>query len=53
MEVKLKRPEGSEYSLMRELSSAKGTTSQSSQELHFGLGDAEIVSIREIIHAQD
>lgn len=53
VEVKLKRPDGSEYSLMRELSSAKGTSSQSSQELHFGLGDAEIVSIREIIHAQD
>lgn len=53
VEIKLRRLDGSEYSLVRELSSAKGTTSQSSQELHFGLGGAEIVSIRKINHAQD
>ncbi len=53
VEVKLKRPDGSEYSLTRELSSAKGTTSQNSQELHFGLGGSEVISIRKIDHAQD
>ncbi|MCB5247274.1 MAG: VCBS repeat-containing protein, partial [Candidatus Cloacimonetes bacterium] len=48
----LRRPDGSEYFLIRELSSAKGTTSQSSQELHFGLGGAELLHIGIIDHAQ-
>ncbi len=51
--VDLRRSDGSQYRLIRELSSAKGTTSQSSQELHFGLGDAEIISIQRIDYAQD
>ena len=53
VQVDLRRLDGSNCSLVRELCSAKGTTSQNSQELHFGLGGAEIISITVVDHAQD
>ncbi len=34
---------GQEYSLIRELSSAKGSTTQNAPELHFGLGQSQIL----------
>ncbi len=39
--------------LIRELCSAKGTTSQNSQELHFGLGRGKVETIKLIDYAQD
>lgn len=42
MKVTVKGPWGKTRTLIRELSSAKGTTSQSSQELHFGLGTGKL-----------
>ncbi|MBP7205590.1 MAG: VCBS repeat-containing protein [Candidatus Cloacimonetes bacterium] len=53
VKVELLNKDGGRHSLIRELSSAKGTTSQSSQELHFGLGDATILSSEKMNHAQD
>lgn len=46
--LKLQRPDGKEFSLIRELSGGKGTSSQSSQELHFGIGDAKIISLEKV-----
>jgi hypothetical protein len=48
--VTLRSGSGKLYSLIRELCSAKGTASQSSQELHFGLGRGKIVSIERIFY---
>jgi hypothetical protein len=42
----LKRPDGSKYSLIRELSSAKGTTSQSEQIIHFGISKNKVVDYK-------
>ena len=42
------KAKGKTYSLIRELCSAKGTTSQSAQELHFGLGRAKLLSIEKV-----
>lgn len=39
----LKNKDGHEYSLIRELSSAKGSTTQNAPELHFGLGRNQIL----------
>jgi len=39
----LKTPQGKTITLMRELSSAKGTTSQNDQVLHFGLGKNKLI----------
>ncbi len=39
----LKKPNGKQFKLIRELSSAKGTTSQSEQILHFGLGKNKVI----------
>lgn len=39
----LKKPDGKKIELIRELSSAKGTTSQSEQILHFGIGKNKVV----------
>lgn len=44
---------GKTSSLIRELSSAKGTTSQSAQELQFGLGKGRVVKIERVNYAQD
>jgi len=41
----LKTPGGKEVKLARELSSAKGTTSQSEQVLHFGLGKNKLLQL--------
>lgn len=53
VKVVLESPQGDEYQLIRELSSAKGTTSQNSQELHFGLGQGKIISIERVTHEKD
>ncbi len=50
--LRLQRPDGSQYSLIRELSGGKGTSSQSAQELPFGLGDAEVIEIQKVDYAQ-
>ncbi|NLN85310.1 MAG: hypothetical protein GX135_04305, partial [Candidatus Cloacimonetes bacterium] len=42
-----------EYSLIRELSSSKGTCSQNSQELHFGLGASKVLNIEIIEYEKD
>lgn len=42
----LKRSDGSKFDIIRELSSAKGTTSQSEQILHFGLGNYEVINYK-------
>ena len=47
----LKSPKGKQIRLMRELSSAKGTTSQNDQILHFGLGKNQLLNI-ELIQPQ-
>ncbi len=44
--VTLKSPKGKVFSLIRELSSAKGTGSQNAPELHFGLGRSKLVEIK-------
>ncbi|MBW6514556.1 MAG: CRTAC1 family protein [Candidatus Syntrophosphaera sp.] len=46
--VLLQDSDGSTRELIRELSSAKGTTSQNSQELHFGLGHSKVLAIEHI-----
>jgi len=51
--VELRSPDGSRYRLFRELSSAKGTTSQNSQELHFGLGQSKVLSIERVDYEKD
>jgi hypothetical protein len=51
--ITLKSPLGKRSSLIRELSSAKGTTSQSAQELHFGLANNKVISIEKVSYAQD
>lgn len=43
--LSLKTPKGMNIKLMRELSSAKGTTSQSDQILHFGLGKNKLINL--------
>lgn len=43
---------GQTRTLIRELSSAKGTSSQSAQELHFGLGRGKLISLEKIDYAQ-
>lgn len=53
VKVDLLSPEGHKYSLIRELSSAKGTCSQNNQELHFGLGNSEILKIEKVEYAKD
>jgi hypothetical protein len=44
--VKLQHPNGKEYQLIRELSSAKGTASQNAAELHFGIGNSKVLEIK-------
>lgn len=44
---------GKTYSLVRELCSAKGTTSQSAQELQFGLGKGKVVKIERVNYEKD
>ena len=44
--VTLKDKNNREFQLMRELSSAKGTTSQNDQVLHFGLGENKVVNYK-------
>jgi hypothetical protein len=44
--VKLKNPQGHEYQLMRELSSAKGTASQNAAELHYGIGNSSVIEVK-------
>ena len=44
--VRVRNRNGKTVQLSRELNSAKGTGSQSAQELHFGLGDGEVIEIR-------
>ncbi|MDY0150943.1 MAG: CRTAC1 family protein [Candidatus Cloacimonas sp.] len=44
--VKLKSPQGNDYQLIRELSSAKGTASQNAAELHFGIGKSKVLEIK-------
>ncbi len=39
----LRDSSGQDYSLIRELSSAKGSTTQNAPELHFGLGQSQIL----------
>ena len=51
--VTVNDPDGKIRYLVRELSSAKGTTSQNAQELHFGLGRGKAVSIERVKYAQD
>ncbi len=40
----LQDPDGKTYYLIRELNSAKGTCSQNAAELHFGIGESEVLS---------
>lgn len=49
----LRDPSGYSYTLSRELSSAKGTTSQNAQELHFGIGRSTVIDIKRVCHDQD
>ncbi len=51
--VDLLSPEGEKHQLIRELSSAKGTCSQNSQELHFGLGASKVLKIEKVEYAKD
>ena len=44
--VEIKDRNGKKHKLMRELSSAKGTTSQNAQELHFGIGSGKVLKIK-------
>jgi hypothetical protein len=44
VELKIMGQDGTSRVLVRELSSAKGSSTQNAPELHFGLGDAEIIS---------
>nr|MDK2851629.1 hypothetical protein [Candidatus Cloacimonadota bacterium] len=44
VKLKLVNPNGNSSVLIRELSSAKGSSTQNAPELHFGLGNAEIIS---------
>jgi hypothetical protein len=53
VKVNLLSPAGREYSLIRELSSSKGTCSQNSQELHFGLGASKVLNIEIIEYEKD
>ncbi|MDP2174072.1 MAG: CRTAC1 family protein, partial [Candidatus Cloacimonadaceae bacterium] len=53
VKVILRHPSGKIYSLVRELSSAKGTTSQNAQELHFGIGRSSLVSIKRVHYGKD
>jgi hypothetical protein len=46
VEVTLKNKYGKEFTLIRELCSAKGTTSQSDQILHFGIGKTKVIKYR-------
>ncbi|MCB5252318.1 MAG: CRTAC1 family protein [Candidatus Cloacimonadaceae bacterium] len=43
VKLHLKDKAGREYSLIRELSSAKGSSTQNAPELHFGLGQSQIL----------
>ncbi len=43
VKLKLKTPDGQQLTLIRELCSAKGTTSQSQQILHFGIGKNKVM----------
>ncbi|MCB5245638.1 MAG: CRTAC1 family protein [Candidatus Cloacimonetes bacterium] len=49
----LEDADGKKRTLIRELASAKGTTSQNAQELHFGLGNATVLSIERVDYAKD
>ncbi len=49
----LQDADGKQRTLIRELASAKGTTSQNAQELHFGLGNATVLSIERAKYAKD
>lgn len=44
---------GRPMSYIRELSSAKGTSSQSAQVLHFGIGKNKLISIERVTYDQD
>jgi len=44
--VSVLSPRGRKYTLIRELSSAKGTSSQSAAELHFGIGKGKVLDIK-------
>jgi hypothetical protein len=49
----LEDADGKKRTLIRELASAKGTTSQNAQELHFGLGNATVLFIERVDYAKD
>jgi len=51
--VTLQDPDGHISILERELSSAKGTTSQNDQALHFGIGKSRIISIERVQYEKD
>lgn len=51
--VTLKDSQGKTRKLVRELSGAKGTTSQNAQELHFGIGTGKVKSIKLVNYAKD
>ena len=45
-QITVESPEGLRTSLIRELSGGKGTSSQSAQELHFGLGSNRLIDFK-------
>ena len=53
IQVTVEDRNGRHRNLIRELSSAKGTTSQNAPELHFGLGNGRVVSIERIDYEKD
>jgi len=53
VKIILEDADGKQKTLIRELASAKGTTSQNAQELHFGLANAKILSIERVNYAKD
>ncbi|MDD2331756.1 MAG: CRTAC1 family protein, partial [Candidatus Cloacimonetes bacterium] len=53
VKITLADGKGREMSLIRELSSAKGTTSQSQPILHFGLGSATPLKIERVSYEKD
>lgn len=51
--VDVKYPDGTTRTLIRELSGGKGTGSQNPQELHFGLANGKVSTIRRINYGND
>ena len=46
VQLTMQSPKGKKYTLIRELSSAKGTASQNAAELHFGIGKGKVLEIK-------